>query len=161
VAYTNTAAGGYAGLQARVDSDNKTWLQAVTNGFTATAASIFVLRASTSGLVATGVFSTGYSSVTAAVSPNYFIGIPDETIASNRSGWFQTAGERLAARTATTTGTAGNNFRWASATVQGRAAGSVDTAGVADFAICLTTAAATTSHDMLLLGRRVCGISLP
>lgn len=155
--YTNTVSGQFAGLAFRVDTDNKQWLQAHA-AVSLTASAVYVIRSSTSGYVASGLFATGLASTTAVSRANYFLGIPDQNYPSACLAWLQIGGKRSSVTTQSITGTAGGTFAWASATVNNYGAGSNDIGHFNQFAICLTSASASTSHDMLLLARKTCGL---
>tara|TARA_R100000315_G_scaffold59743_1_gene35741 strand:- start:406 stop:876 length:471 start_codon:yes stop_codon:yes gene_type:complete len=153
----NTERGSFGGtIMPRVDSNGKTWLKAKAHG-DLTAGTIYAIRGGASGLLTLAVADSGFGSETAAAHGNYYIGVPDDAVASGTFGWLQVGGNADSVTTTSTTGTAGMTFQWKDATIVG--SGASDTAYVADFAVCRTSASASTSHDLFLLGRKVCGIT--
>ena len=125
----------------------------------AVAKTAYAIRATTSGHIAVALFDTTFASTTAASHKGYFVGVPSTAITSGVQGWYQIGGNVTSVTTPSITGTAGGPFRWVDESVNNGGAGSTDTGFVADFAICVTSASASTAHDMFLMARRVCGIT--
>ena len=154
----NTERGSFGGtVVPRIDSNGKTWIKAKAHG-DLTAKVPYAIGGGASGLLTKAIFDTTFSSATAAVYSNYYVGIPDDTVASGTFGWLQVGGDVSSVTTPNScTGVAGQTFQWKDASVIGSQA--VDSAHVADFAVCTTSTDDSTTQHMFLLERKVCGMT--
>lgn len=153
----NTERGSFGGtVVPRTDSNGKRWIKAKAHG-DLTSKTPYAIRGGASGLLTRAIFDTTMVSTTAAAHANFYVGIPDDAISSGTFGWLQIGGDVESVVMSSTTGTVGATFQWKDASLVG--SGATDTGYFADFAVCTTSASATSSHDMFLLERKVCGLT--
>jgi hypothetical protein len=111
------------------------------------------------GYYATTFFATNKASGPAAAARNYYVGLPNEKIASGDEAWFQIGGPFKGSVLISCSG-AGVNYavKWRDATAACGSTYSLSDPDVDTFAVMLSSNANTgTSHDIYLLTGPVCG----
>jgi hypothetical protein len=153
-------------LSRREDGDGRVHMFArPLGGATAMVPKVLYFNASNStgaggvGYFATVPFTTTKTSATAAAGKEYFVGIPNDPIASNVDGWFQIGGPVKAANIPSCTFTLNGKIYWSGATFTGSAAWASADMSAAAFAVSLSSVSGAT-NDIYMLGLPVCGTTI-
>jgi hypothetical protein len=104
-------------------------------------------------------FTTTKTSATAAAGREYFVGIPNETVASNTDAWFQIGGPYKSANIPSCTFVINGKIYWSGATFTGSVAWASADMAAAAFAVSLSSVSGAT-NDIFLLGLEVCGTTI-
>jgi hypothetical protein len=153
-------------LSRREDADGRVHMFArALSGATAAVPKVLYFNASNSvgaggvGYFATAPFTTTKTSTTAAAGREYFVGIPNDNIASNADGWFQIGGPFKGANIPSCTFVLNGKIYWSAATFTGSAAWTSADMSAAAFAVSLSSVTGAI-NDIFLLGLEVCGTTI-
>lgn len=151
----------------REDADGRVHVLAKSiNGATATVAKVLFPHMSVTvgvynvGYFATVPFTTGKTSTTAAASQIYFVGAPNDTIASGSDGWFQIGGPFKGLQLGSASDAPINGmFKWQAATFTASGAWTVASAMIDTWGLSMSSVSSGT-YDVYLLGNPVCGATV-
>jgi hypothetical protein len=147
----------------REDADGRThiWARAIS-GATALVPHILYPYAGTAasggiGYYSTVPFSTGLGSVSSACAQNaYFVGINNDTVASNTDAWFQVGGPIKGMVSPSVDFSLNGMVQWRAATITATTAATI-TAWSGTFGLSMSSISQGT-YDVYLLNTPVCGI---
>jgi hypothetical protein len=153
-------------LSRREDGDGRVHMFArALGGATVAVPKVLYFNASNSigaggaGYFATVPFTTTKTSATAGAGAEYFVGIPNDVVASNTDAWFQIGGPYKSAVLPSCTFVINGKIYWSGATFTGSAAWASADSFVGCFAVSLSSVSGAT-NDIFLMGQPVCGITI-
>lgn len=156
----------YGYLSRREDGDGRVHMYArPLSGATAMVPKVLYFNASNSvgaggvGYFATVPFTTTKTSATAAAGAEYFVGIPNEAVASNTDAWFQIGGPVKGAVIPSCTFVINGKIYWSAATITGAVAWLSADSMIGCFAVSLSSVSGAT-NDIYMFGSPVCGITI-
>jgi len=156
----------YGYLSRREDGDGRVHMYSrALSGATAMVPKVLFFNCSNSqgaggvGYFSTTPFATTKTSATAMAGAEYFVGIPNDPVASNTDAWFQIGGPVKSAVIPSCTFVINGKIYWSAATFTGSAAYASADSLAGCFAVSLSSVSGAT-NDIYMLGLPVCGTTI-